>query len=135
MVNILKYPFSCIGTDGLYGGQKPHPRLCGTFPKVLGTYVREKGILGWEEAIYKMTRLPASILGISSIGQIRENCLADLVIFDPDRIIDRATYNEPWTPPVGIECVIISGKIVLEKGEITGERPGKILIKNKGNTN
>ena len=135
MVNILKYPFSCIGTDGLYGGQKPHPRLCGTFPKVLGTYVREKGILGWEEAIYKMTRLPASILGISSIGQIRENCLADLVIFDPDIIIDRATYNEPWTPPIGIEYVIISGKIVLRKGEFTGECPGKILIKNKGNTN
>lgn len=130
MVNILKYPFSCVGTDGLYGGEKPHPRLCGTFPKVLGTYVREKGILKWEEAVYKMTYLPASILGISSIGRIKEGCLADLVVLDPDRITDRATYTEPYTPPVGIEYVIVSGKVVFQKGEFTGERPGKILRKD-----
>lgn len=132
LVNILRCPFSCIGTDGLYGGQNPHPRLCGTFPKVLGTYVREKGILEWEEAVYKMTHLPASILGIPFIGRIKEGCLADLVVLDPDRIKDRATYTEPCAPPVGIEYVLVSGKVVFQKGEFTGELPGTILRKKYG---
>ena len=129
MVNILRYPFSCIGTDGLYGGGKPHPRLCGTFPKILGTYVREKGILTWEEAIRKMTHLPAHILGIPFVGRIKEGYFADLVVLDPDKITDGATYTEPCTPPVGIEYVLVSGRVVFQKGEFTGERPGRILKK------
>jgi len=80
-----------------------------------------------------MTHLPANILGVPHIGSIKEGCLADLVVLDPDRITDRVTYTEPCTPPLRIEYVIISEKVVFQKGEFTEERPAKILKKRGSN--
>jgi N-acyl-D-amino-acid deacylase len=128
---------SSIGTDassrapyGFLGMGKPHPRAYGTFPRVLGKYVRDMGILRLEEAVRKMTSLPARRLGLWSRGLIRPGMVADLVAFDPDRVEDRATYTDPHRYPVGIIWVIVSGTPVVEQGEHTGLLPGRVLRRN-----
>jgi len=131
---VLKSPFSMIGSDssaratyGILSAGKPHPRAYGTFPRVLGKYVREEKILTLQEAIRKMTSFPAQKLGLKDRGLIREGLWADIVIFDSDRIIDEATFVDPHRYPEGIEYVIMNGKIVIEKGEHTKETLGKVL--------
>ena len=125
---VISHPYVMIGTDGLDTGEgNPHPRAYGTFPRVIGVYVRDKKLMTLEEAIRKMTSLPAQRLGLKDRGLIKEGMWADIVIFDPKTIRDRATYDNPRATPEGIEYVIVNGVISIEKGELTGEKGGKIL--------
>ncbi|HOF05381.1 MAG TPA: D-aminoacylase [Syntrophales bacterium] len=135
---IILHPLVVIGSDGWarapygpLGRDKPHPRSYGTFPRMLGRYVREEGIMSLERAIEKMTSLTARKFGIYGRGQIKEGNFADVVIFDPDRIIDRATWTEPHRYPEGIPYVIVNGRPVIHEGEHTGELPGRILRKRQ----
>ncbi len=105
----------------------PHPRAYGTFPRVLGRYSREKGILELEDAVRKMTSLPAQRIGQFDRGLLRPGMKADVTIFDPDTIIDRAEFGKPHQYPDGVHFVIINGKVVLDDGKMTVLRPGEIL--------
>jgi N-acyl-D-amino-acid deacylase len=127
--NILVNPYGMIGSDGSVSsaGSAGHPRSFGTFPRILGVYVREKNILTWEEAIRKMTSAPANQLGLFDRGVLRPGMLADIVIFDPEAVTDTATYEEPSQYPEGIPYVLINGKIVIDKSNHTGIRSGMVL--------
>lgn len=130
LVTVLRHPKTCVVTDGnnaVPEEGKPHPRSVGTFPRVLGHYAREKGVISMEEAVRKMTSLPASRLGIRERGLLAPGYWADLVIFDRDTIIDRATYEDPWQYPAGIFGVFVNGQPAVWEGELTGRRPGKAL--------
>jgi N-acyl-D-amino-acid deacylase len=130
---IMRSPFTMIGTDGIpgFGVSKVHPRLTGTFPRVLGKYVRDKGVLSLEEAIRKMTSLPAQTFRVKRKGLLMEGFDADIVIFDPETIIDKSTYEDPQQKPEGISYVLVNGEIAVENGEITGATSGKVLRHNK----
>jgi N-acyl-D-aspartate/D-glutamate deacylase len=134
----LVQPWCSIGSDGsAYATEgplrrgNPHPRNFGTFPRVLGVYVRERGLLRLEDAIRKMTSLNAAKLGITDRGLLRPGNVADVVVFDPDRVIDRSTYEKPFAYSEGIVHVIVNGEVVLEQGKHTGKRPGRV-IRRKG---
>ncbi len=134
----IKLPWISFCTDedaykpeALMGSRNPHPRAYGTFPRVLGRYVRDEGLISLEEAIRKMTSLPAERLGISDRGMIKENMVADLVIFDPKRIIDRATYTNPHQFPEGMPYVLVNGEIVVYRGRHTKAKPGKAIFKSR----
>jgi len=134
MRRVLKSPFSMIGSDssaraayGILAAGKPHPRAYGTFPRVLGKYVREEKVLTLQDAIRKMTSFPAQKLGLKDRGLIKEGMWADITIFNPRKITDKATFTAPHQYPEGIKYVIINGKIVMEEGEHTKEKPGKVL--------
>lgn len=126
---ILRSPYTMIGTDGIpgFGATKPHPRLTGTFPKILGEFVREKGILSLEEAVRKMTSLSAQTFGVKQKGLLIEGYDADMVIFDPETIIDQSTYEEPDNKPLGIRYVLVNGEIAVENGRVTGATSGQVL--------
>jgi N-acyl-D-aspartate/D-glutamate deacylase len=128
---VTKHPLASIGSDGRAispkAGGKPHPRYYGTFPRVLGKYVREEKLLTLEEAVRKMTSLPAAAFGIQDRGVLREGLAADITVFDPDKIIDKATYDNPHQYPEGISYVIVNGEVVVENGKHTGIRSGKVL--------
>jgi N-acyl-D-amino-acid deacylase len=131
---ILQSPSVLIGSDGTalapYGvtGQgKPHPRYYGTFPRVLGHYVRDLGLLSLPEAIRKMTGASAAALGLVERGLIREGFRADLCVFDPARIADLATYDDPHRYAAGVVLVIVNGTVVIDAGEHTGALPGQVL--------
>jgi N-acyl-D-amino-acid deacylase len=130
----LAQPWCSIGSDGsAYAVEgplrrgNPHPRNFGTFPRVLGVYVREQGLLKLEEAVRKMTSQNAAKLGIPDRGLLRAGNYADVVVFDADKIIDRATYEKPFQYSEGVAYVVVNGKLVLEQGKHTGERPGRAL--------
>lgn len=123
---ILRAPWRAMGTDGLLGG-KPHPRAYGSCPRILGHYVRDLGLLSLEEAIRKMTSLPAAILHLSDRGVLQPGKAADLVVFNPQTIRDRATYDAPRQFPEGIPYVFVNGRPVIARGRPTGERPGQLL--------
>jgi N-acyl-D-amino-acid deacylase len=130
----LMQPWCSIGSDGsAYAVEgplrrgNPHPRNFGTFPRVLGVYVRERGDLKLEDAIRKMTSLNATKLGIMDRGLLRPGNFADVVVFDPERVIDKATYEKPFQYSEGIVYVLVNGKLVLDQGKHTGERPGRAL--------
>jgi len=134
MMLALSQPWCSIGSDGLAHATEgptrkgqPHPRSFGTFPRVLGVYAREKKLLTMEEAVRKMTSLSAAKLGLDDRGVLRPGAFADLVLFDPARVADRATYLDPWQYPVGIETVIVNGTVVIDRGTHTGARPGRAL--------
>jgi N-acyl-D-amino-acid deacylase len=120
-------PWVMVASDGGIGAL--HPRGAGTYPRVLGLYVREKHWLTLPEAIRKMTSLPAQRLGWKDRGTIREGAFADLVLFDPNTVIDRATFAKPTELPVGIEKVFVNGEVVWNQGKPTGARPGRVLPK------
>jgi N-acyl-D-aspartate/D-glutamate deacylase len=131
---VLCQPWCSIGSDGtalaIEGPLRvghPHPRSFGTFPRVLGVYVREKAVLRLEDAVRKMTSLNAARIGLVDRGLIRPGQYADLTLFDAGRIIDRATYLEPFRYPEGIAYVIVNGRLVLDGGEPTAARPGRAL--------
>lgn len=126
VIKFMKREEQNVCTDGLLGG-KPHPRVYGTFPRILGKYVREEKALTLEEAIYKMTLKPAKVFKFNDRGQILEGKKADIVIFDPDRVIDKATFIKPDQYPKGIETVIINGKVVLQNGKRSKELTGKVI--------
>ncbi len=107
--SILKHPACAVATDGIYGG-KPHPRLWGTYPRVLGKYVRERGVLSMPEAVHKATLLPCRIMGIPDRGTVAEGRKADLVVFDPESVRDRATYEKPERSPAGLKAVMVNGR-------------------------
>ena len=120
-------PWVMVASDGGIGAE--HPRGAGTFPRVLGLYVREKKWLTLPEAVRKMTSMPAKRLGWKDRGTIQPGAFADLVLFNPDTVIDRATFAHPETPPAGIEKVFVNGKVVWSDGKPTGARPGRVLPK------
>jgi N-acyl-D-amino-acid deacylase len=122
----MQHPLQMVGSDGIFGG-KPHPRLYGTFPRVLGKYVREEGALTLEQGIRKMTGAPAQLMRLKDRGLIKEGYMADIVVFDPSTIIDRATFSEPLLEPVGIHYVLINGKLTVSNGEYTGARAGQVI--------
>lgn len=115
-----------IGTASLRG--KPHPRFFGTFPRVIGRYVREQKMMSIEEAVRKSTSTPANRVGLRDRGLIVPGGIADLTIFDPLTLVDHATYVEPRQYSTGIDTVIVAGQVILEEGEMTGKLPGKVLI-------
>jgi N-acyl-D-amino-acid deacylase len=132
--SILKRGDCVIGTDsaarsfsGITARGVPHPRGFGTFPRVLGRYVRELGVLSLPEAVYKMTGLPARIFNIQGRGMIRKGFFADITVFKPDKVIDSADYAKPFQKPEGIHHVFVNGTPAVFEGEITGELPGRIL--------
>jgi len=131
MQYILTHPLSAIVTDSWAtkpnAKGKPHPRTYGTFPRVLGKYVREKKLMRLEEAIRKMTSYPASIMRIKDRGLLRQGYWADITIFNPDTILDQATYQNPHQYPLGISYVIVNGKIAVDKGNLIQEGYGKVL--------
>ncbi len=135
MQAFLRHPSIMIGSDGTAiapGGphghpQRPHPRYYGTYPRILGRYVRDEAVLGLEAAIHKMTGFPAARLGLTDRGRIAEGCAADLVLFDPATIVDRASFEAPHQFPAGIDRVMVNGVTVVQDGVHSGARPGRVL--------
>jgi N-acyl-D-amino-acid deacylase len=130
----LQQPFVSIGSDGLafktegpLSEGHPHPRSYGTFPRVLGTYVRDEHVLSLEDAIRKMTSANATKIHIFDRGLLRPGMWADVTVFDPATIIDHATFMKPHQYATGVEYVLVNGKIVLGRGQHSGARPGVIL--------
>jgi N-acyl-D-aspartate/D-glutamate deacylase len=130
----MTQPWCSIGSDGLaYATEgvlrrgNPHPRSFGTFPRVLGVYVRQRGLLRLEDAVRKMTSQNAIRLGIHDRGLLRPGNYADITVFDADRVSDRATYTQPFQYGEGIEYVLVNGQVVLDRGRHTGARPGRAL--------
>jgi N-acyl-D-aspartate/D-glutamate deacylase len=128
---ILRHPGTMIGSDGLPNDPLPHPRLWGTFPRVLGPYSRELGLFSLGEAVRKMTSLPAKTLGLRNRGYIRDGYWADLVLFDADGIRDTATFTDPVRPSVGIEAVWVNGVLSYREGSCTGQRGGQFLSRER----
>lgn len=118
---------SALSTSGPLSQGNPHPRNFGTFPRVIGRYVREQSLLGLEEAVRKMTSMNATKLGIMDRGLLRAGCFADITVFDADRILDRAEYTDPFHYNEGMEWVLVNGQVVLEGEHHTGARPGRVL--------
>jgi N-acyl-D-amino-acid deacylase len=133
---ILKHPLQMVGTDsganattGFMMRGKPHPRGYGTYPKILGHYVRENGLLTLEESVRKMTSFPAQRFGLFNRGLIKPGMYADIVVFNPKTVIDLATYQQPHQLPKGIEYVIVNGELTLYESKLLGSLPGKTLRK------
>ena len=131
----MQFPWVSVGTDsaaikpeGELGRGQPHPRSYGTFPRILGHYVREEQVLSLPEAIRKMTSLAASQMKIAERGTLKEGYFADVVIFDPKTVADTATYEKPHQYPVGIETVIVNGVVTIKDGKHTGVRAGRALF-------
>lgn len=128
---VMRHPSTMIGSDGIPAlPGKPHPRLWGTFARVLGRYARDLGLLTLEDAVWRMTGLPARKFGLRNRGIVREGAFADLVVFDPARILDVGTYENPNIPPAGISHVFVNGTHVVCDGQHTGARPGRPLRRN-----
>ncbi len=131
---IMAHPWTMIGSDGrlvALGDGHPHPRWYGTFPRVLGVYVRDRAVLELEDAVRKMTALPAERIGLRQRGQVRAGWYADLVVFDPDAVADRATFDDPHRYPVGIETVLVNGRLAVDGGEYRDERAGAVLRRGR----
>jgi len=127
---LLASPYGMVGSDGAltaFGESSPHPRAYGTYPRVLGRYVRERGVIALEEAVRRMTSAPAELLGFAERGRIAPGLVADLVVFDPATVADRATFTAPHQYPVGIPHVFVGGVAVVRDGVVTGARPGVVL--------
>jgi len=123
--NFMRWPFTSITTDGGIDGR--HPRGQGSFAKVLAHYVREKGVLSLPEAIRKMTSLTAINLGLNHRGVIKQGYAGDIVIFDPERIADHATFDEPLQYSTGVKAVWVNGELVWKDDKETGVRSGQIV--------
>jgi N-acyl-D-amino-acid deacylase len=129
---VMAHPTTIIGTDGLYSPGNPHPRIYGTYPRILGRYVREEKLLTLEEAVRKMTSFPARKLGLANKGVLRAGADADVVIFDPKKVIDKATFQQARQYPEGIEYVIVNGRICVEGGRFNGQTAGRVLTRGGG---
>ncbi len=134
LTGVLKYPHAMIASDGsalatrgVLRSGNPHPRSFGTFPRVLGKYAREEKLFNLAEAIRKITTLPASALGITDRGFLQVGNYADVVIFDPDKVIDRATWTTPHQYPEGIRFVVVNGEVVVDESEFSGKLAGQVL--------
>lgn len=124
---ILKHPKTMIGSDGIPHDTTPHPRLYGSFSRVLGHYAREKKLFSVEIAVHKMTGLTAKEFGLTNRGLIKEGYIADITLFDPNRVIDKASFETPTQLSEGIACVIVAGQVLLNQGQRTSARPGVML--------
>ena len=127
---IMRHVATAIGSDGgvsVFGEGVPHPREYGTFARVLGRYVRERGVLTLEDAVRKMSGATAQRLGIRDRGLLREGLFADVAVFDPTRVRDRATFDDPHQYAEGVEYVLVNGVVVVDGGEHTGARPGRVI--------
>ncbi len=122
-----RHPLVMIASDGMIFEGQGHPRGTGTFPRFLGHYVREEGLLDWPEAIDKITATSAKRLALTGRGSLKEGHMADITILDPDLIIDRSTIEKPARPPLGIESVIVGGVEVVKDGQLTGQNSGRFL--------
>jgi N-acyl-D-amino-acid deacylase len=127
---ILRHQGTMIGSDGLPNDSFPHPRLWGTFPRVLGLYSREQKLFSLSEAVRKMTSLPAQRFGLTDRGWVREGYSADLVLFDPETIRDAATFDDPKRAATGIEAVWVNGVLSYQNQMTTGKRAGRFLARN-----
>jgi dihydroorotase/N-acyl-D-amino-acid deacylase len=128
---IMAHPMTMVASDGRLsrpGDGVPHPRNYGTFPRVLGEYVRTQHVLTLEQAVHKMTGMPATRLGLTDRGCIRAGCFADITVFDPATIADKGTFTAPHQYPVGIEWVFVNGTPVVAAGQFTAARPGRVLV-------
>jgi N-acyl-D-amino-acid deacylase len=129
---VMRHPSTMIGSDGIPAiDGRPHPRLYGTFARVLGRYARDLGLFAMEEAVYRMTGFPAAKFGFKDRGLLRAGMIADLVLFDPKTVIDVGTYEDPKHSPKGIMQVFVNGTPVVEHGRHTGARPGRALRRAK----
>jgi len=126
---VLRHEACMIGSDGLPTGGKPHPRLYGTFPRVLGRYVRDEGLLSIEEAVRRMTSLPAEKFRLAERGVLREGYWADVVVFDPQVVADTATYEEPRQYPSGMPYVLVNGVVEVDAGAPAGSGAGQVLAR------
>jgi len=124
---VLSYPGAMIGSDGIPDDLHPHPRLWGTFPRVLGHYARDLGLMPLEAAVHRMSGLPAAQFGFQDRGVLRDGAYADLVIFNPKTVSDRATFDAPTEPAIGIDRVFVNGLTVWNQGRASGERPGRAI--------
>jgi N-acyl-D-aspartate/D-glutamate deacylase len=133
---IMQSPLQMVGTDsgsctttGQFRRGKPHPRTYGTYPRILGKYVREEGVLRLEEAIRKMTSFPAQRFGILDRGLLRPGMHADINVIDPEKVINRATFEDPHQFPEGIPYVVVNGRVAVNGGRYTGILAGRTLRK------
>jgi N-acyl-D-aspartate/D-glutamate deacylase len=124
--HLMAFRFVSVCTDGLLG-DRPHPRTYGAFPRVLARYVRERGTLSLPEAVRKMTGQTADAFGLREHGYIAEGQRANIVLFDPGRVQDTATFEDPKSFPTGISYVFVGGRAVIRDGELTKERPGQVV--------
>jgi N-acyl-D-amino-acid deacylase len=127
----LRHPGAMIGTDGVLIADRPSPRTFGSYPRILGQFVREERLLGLEEAVHRMTGMPAARLGLRDRGVLADGHAADLVVFDPETVRTPATFDEPRQFPVGIPYVIVNGTIVIDDGVHTGATPGRALRRGR----
>jgi N-acyl-D-amino-acid deacylase len=125
--HFLRHPVGMVGTDSTFLGAKPSPRTFGSFPRILGQFVRDEGILGLEEAVRRMTSAPAARLGLRTRGTLGDGRVADVVVFDPATVRSNATIDEPRREPDGIDHVIVAGAPVIRHGRHTGATPGRAL--------
>lgn len=124
VTRFILLPYAMIGSDGVPTGTKPHPCLYGTFPRIIARYVRELKVLSLEEAVKKMTMLPAQRFGVTDPGSIDKGNWADLVLFDPEAFRDTAAYDEPCQFPKGLNMVMVNGQVVIDGAGHTGAKPG-----------
>ena len=126
----MRHSRTAVGSDAWApraNDSRPHPRAFGTCPRVLGHYARELGVFSMEEAVRRMTGLPAARLGLADHGILREGAWADLVVFDPKTVIDRATFENPCQYPLGIDYVLVNGKVTIDHGRHTGVLSGMFI--------
>ena len=129
--HFVRHPVGMVGTDSTFLGEKPSPRTYGSFPRILGQFVRDEQLLSLEEAVRKMTGAPAARLGLTDRGLLRDGHAADLVVFDPARIRSNATYEQPRQFPDGIEFVAVNGELVVDGGAHSGALPGRALRRGR----
>ena len=135
LVRIMQHPATMIASDAApgiptFGKDVPHPRAYGTFARVLGRYVREKHVLTLEDAVRKMSGFPAARLGLTDRGLLRPGMKADVVVFDPATIVDKATFEKPHQYAEGVKAVIVNGEVAMDGGQVTGARAGRALRRN-----
>jgi N-acyl-D-amino-acid deacylase len=126
---VMCHPATMIGTDGIWSHGKPHPRIYGSYPRILGMYVRQERLVSLEEAVRKMTSFPAQKFGLWKKGIVRAGMDADVIIFDPDAITERSTFQDPHQYPVGLPYVILNGQVVVDQERYTGKLAGQVVKK------
>ena len=127
----IRHPRMLVASDGIYHGAQPHPRGYGCFSRVFRLAVRELGAVTLEEAVHKMTAAPAARFRIPERGLLAPGYAADVVVFAPDTVADRSTWEQPYLEPVGVDCVLVNGQVVVERGRPTGRLPGRV-VRRKG---